>query len=413
MFEDVATADLLGHVRAHDFAGEPTLEVDAVRVDAIRELDRTIRAAQAEQVRQVALLHRERARKMGLGHGDPTLSVIGEVSMARMIGPTAAGTQVELALGMTRLPKVFDLFLTGAISEATARAVARETQSLHVDDDVVADGEIAAKITGMTTAQARDAAARVVIGIDAEAAHERARRNRADARVTLHPDADGIAHLRVRGPAEQIVAAHRALDDWATGLRSTGDPRSRGQIMTGTLVERVTGQAFADDVAVEINLVLDAKTLVAGGDTPVELDGYGPISPDVADEIIAKARTASIRRLFVDPADGTLLVREPRRRRFTRTTSAHIRTRDRRCRQPGCDAKIRHDDHIHAFEHGGLSVADNGQGLCVRSHTIKHQPGWTITTTGTTTTWNTPTGHQYRSTPPPVLPGRDPGHQRQ
>jgi hypothetical protein len=367
MFEATSTETLLGEVRAHDFEAAPALGADADRIDAVVALDRLIRAAQAEQVRQIADLHRDRVRLVRLGQGDPTLSVIGEVAMARNIGPSAASTQVQLAIGMGRLPQVFDLFATGVISEATARAVATETASLAVDDFSVADDELARKIPGMTTFEAKQAAARIVIGIDAEAAHERARRNRADQ-----------------------------------------------QIMVQTLVERVTGLAYADDIDVEVNLVLDAETLLAGGDTPVELDGYGPISPDVADEIIARAPNASIRRLLIDPVDGTLLVREPRRRRFTRSTSSYIRTRDRRCRQPGCNAKIRHDDHVHAYEQGGLTVKENGQGLCVRSHTIKHQPGWTVVTEGRTTVWRTPTGHEYSSSPPPVLGSpRPPGRRRQ
>jgi hypothetical protein len=256
----------------------------------------------------------------------------------------------------------------------------------------------------MTTMQARQAAARIVIAIDAEAAYQRASANRADQRVSVTPDADGVATLHVRGPAEQILAAHKTLDDWATGLRSTGDPRTRGQIMSQTLVERVTGLQHPDDVDVEINLVLDAETLVANGTNPVDLEGYGPISPDVADEIIARAPRASVRRLLVDPVDGTLIVREPRRRRFDGPTSAHIKTRDRRCRQPGCDLKIRHNDHIHAYERGGLTVRENGQGLCPRSHTLKHQPGWHVRSEGNATVWRTPTGHEYRSEPPPVLP---------
>ena len=336
MFETASTESLLGRVRSYDFSGDPVHEFGATRIDAIRELDRAVRAAQAEQVIQVAALLAERSR-LTVGTGDPCLSVIGEVAMARNVGPTAAGNQLSLAIGAGHLPQVFALFCAGAISEATFRAVVTETSSLHVDDMVVADGEIAAKITGMTTVQARQATARIVIGIDAEAAHERARRNRADARVSMFPETDGVATLQVRGPAEQIAAAFKTLDDWATGLRSTGDPRSRGRIMQETLVERVTGLAHADGVNVEINLVLDAETLLAGGDTPVELEGYGPISPDVAEDLIARAPTAFIRRLLVDPIDGTLTVREPRRRRFQRATSAHIRTRDRSCRQPGCE----------------------------------------------------------------------------
>ena len=133
----------------------------------------------------------------------------------------------------------------------------------------------------------------------------------------------------------------------------------------------------------------------------------------MADDIIANAPNASARRLLVDPVDGTLIVREPRRRHFDSATAGHIRARDRWCRQPGCDLKIRHKDHIHAYIDGGETTAGNGQGLCTRSHTLKHLPGWSVTSHGRSTIWKTPTGHTYISHPPPVLPTDQPGHLRQ
>ncbi|MEB7448875.1 HNH endonuclease, partial [Arthrobacter koreensis] len=65
-----------------------------------------------------------------------------------------------------------------------------------------------------------------------------------------------------------------ALSRAADSLRASGDARSRGQIMADTLVERVTGQAAADRVPVEVQLVITGRTLftdrhgetVPGGD---------------------------------------------------------------------------------------------------------------------------------------------------
>ena len=413
MFTEVATEDVLREVRGHDFGADQTHGFGANRIDAIVALDRLIRAAQAEQLAQIAALHDERVEFMGISRGDPTLSVIGEVGMARNIGPTAAGTQVGLALGLDRLPRVKELFLAGQVSEPVIRAVVKESVALHTDDFVVLDGEIAPLLPGLTVVRAGQLTARAVIRIDADAARERAQRNRADQRVSMFPDTDGVAILQVRGPAEQIVATHTALDEHARTLRAQGDDRTVGQIMTQTLVERVTGQRYAEDTRVEVQLVMDAPTMLGLDGEPVELAGYGPISPAVADDILAQAPNPTIRRLLVDPVDGTLVVREPRRRHFDAPTAGHIRARDRRCRQPGCDLKIRHSDHIHAFADGGISVAGNGQGLCVRSHTLKHLPGWVVTAKDKATIWRTPTGHTYISNPPPLLPKDQPGHLRQ
>lgn len=413
MFTEVATADVLKVVRAHDFGNEPALRFGAARIDAIVALERLIRAAQAEQAAQITALHDGRAEDMGIGRGDPTLSVIGEIAMARNIGPSAAGTQVGLALGLKRLPQVAELFEAGTIPQGVAQAVVNESVCLAVDDSVVFDGEIAPRLPGLTAKKAAKAARREVVRIDVEAARERAVRNRADQRVSMFPDTDGVAIMQVRGPAEQLLAAHNALDSWARGLRSAGDERTVGQIMTQTLVERVTGVAHADAIDVEIQLVMDAPTMLGQDGEPVDLVGYGPISPDIADDLIAQAPTASVRRLLVDPVDGTLLVREPRRRRFDSLTRRYIRTRDQICRMPGCDARIRDDDHIHDHSRGGLTRADNGQGLCKKSHLIKSLPGWKVTGQRKATIWQTPTGHTYRSDPPPVLPRNQPGHLRQ
>ncbi len=413
MFTEVATAEVLGAVRAHDFGDEPAHDFGAAHIDAFVALERLIRAAQAEQVAQIAALHAQRTSDLGIGRGDPTLSVIGEVAMARNVGPSAAGTQVGLALGLERLPLVAGLFTDGVISQAVAHAVVNEAVCLPSDDAIIFDGEIAPRLPGLTARQAGKAAARAVIRIDADAARARAERNRADERVSIFPEVDGVAILQVRGRAEQIVATHNALDSWARGLRAAGDERTVGQIMAQTLVERVTGLAHADAIDVEVQLVMDAPTMLGQDGEPVDLMGYGPISPEVSDDLIAQAPTPSIRRLLVDPVDGTLVVREPRRRRFDSPTRRHIRARDRICRMPGCDARIRDDDHIHDHSLGGLTTADNGQGLCKRSHTIKSLPGWKVTVDGRSTLWQAPTGHTYRSDPPPVLVRNHPGHLRQ
>jgi hypothetical protein len=413
MFTEVATEDVLKVVRAHDFESESELKFGAARIDALVALERLSRVVSAEQAKHIAALHDSRAEDMGIGRGDPTLSVIGEVALARNIGPSAAGTQVGLALGLKRLPLVAKLFTEGVIPQAVAQAVVNESVCLAVDDSVVFDGEIAPRLPGLTAKKAAKAARREVVRIDVEAARARAERNRADQRVSMFPDTDGVAILEVRGAAEQILAAHNALDSWARGLRSAGDERTVGQIMAQTLVERVTGVAHADAIDVEIQLVMDAPTLLGQDGEPVELVGYGTISPDVSDDLIAQAPNPSIRRLLVDPIDGTLLVREPRRRSFDSPTRRHIRTRDRVCRMPGCDARIRDDDHILDHVLGGPTTSDNGQGLCKRSHTIKSLPGWKVTAEGKATIWRTPTGHTYRSDPPPLLPRNQPGHLRQ
>ena len=72
-------------------------------------------------------------------------------------------------------------------------------------------------------------------------------------------------------------------------------------------------------------------------------------------------------------------------------------------------------DHIVGYLSGGLTTRANCQGLCGRSHLLKHLPGWCITADKHgDIVWKTPTGHRYNSKRPPIFEYHsDPGHLRQ
>ncbi|MBC7595599.1 MAG: hypothetical protein H7288_16970 [Kineosporiaceae bacterium] len=173
--------------------------------------------------------------------------------------------------------------------------------------------------------------------------------------MSLFPDRDGVAVLQVRGRAEQMLAVFNALKKSASALLADGDPRTKGQIMTDILVRRVTGLEMASGVGVEIGLVMTVGSIMHTDEMPAILAGYGPITPELAHDLISEADKSWIRRLFVDPVDGHLVDQDSRRRLFDRPLAHFI-----------------------------------------------------ITT-------QTPTGHNYRSTPSPVIPGnrRPPGRLRQ
>src|SRR5581483_12012086 len=152
--------------------------------------------------------------------------------------------------------------------------------------------------------------------------------------------------------AAQGVAAYAALCRAADSTTATGDQRGRGQIMADTLVQRLTGQATASDVPVEIHLIMNDRALLSpaapGGEEPALLDGGEPIPAAVARALIldAGAQTARwIRRLYRAPRSGHLIAMETRRRVFTPAQRAFLRLRDQTCRTPYCDAPIRHADH--------------------------------------------------------------------
>jgi len=126
----------------------------------------------------------------------------------------------------------------------------------------------------------------------------------------------------------------------------------------------------------------------------------------LARELIVNAQArAWWRRLFTRPTrdGGQVVDLDHRRRRFTGWLAELIRWRDWTCRDPYCDAPIRHLDHLHRHHDGGPTTPANGRGVCERGNYVRELPGWSVrlvdpdTHTVITTT---PTGHRYVSNPP-------------
>jgi hypothetical protein len=221
----------------------------------------------------------------------------------------------------------------------------------------------------------------------------------------------------------QAVAVHTALTRAALSAKAAGDDRGKGQLMADTLVELVTGQAVADDVPVEVQVVITDGALLADDDTPAHVPGYGPVPAGWVRRLLAhgvtsggqdaRAAKAWVRRLFTQPSTGTLVGMDSTRRLFPPGLRRFVVARDGTCRTPWCDAPIAHADHVEPHAEGGPTSAANGQGLCVRCNLVKEEPGWTseVVHDGLgpaglphTVRITTPTGHQYASAAGPMLP---------
>jgi hypothetical protein len=123
---------------------------------------------------------------------------------------------------------------------------------------------------------------------------------------------------------------------------------------------------------------ISAESLLAGGEEPGELEGYGPIDASTARALAAAA--PSWQRLFEGPGGvplslGRSAYRPPKGlRRF-------IEYRDGTCQFPGCARPARRAeiDHITEWQDGGATDAANLQALCPRHHALKSLRLWTPT----------------------------------
>ena len=370
---------------------------------------------------------RRRGRRPGAD-----LGADGQVALARRMSPSRGSRLVAAALTLVReMPRTMAALQDGTLSEWRAELVTREVAILTSEQRTLVDAELAETLgdqVGRLGDQELSRRVRAVAyRVDPASVLNRCRGAEADRRLSVRPAPDAMAYLTAFLPVAQAVAAHAALAKAAASARADGDGRTKGQVMADTLVTRVTGQADASAVPVEIQLVVTDRTLLAGDATPAHVPGYGPVPAGWARGLVAGVSEASVeerseraamwlRRLYTHPATGTLVGMDSARRVFEGGLRRFLVTRDGVCRTPWCDAPIQHVDHVADHAAGGATSAANGQGYCVRCNLTKQHPGWRtdvidprvvgdLTHTVVTTT---PTGHRYRSTSPPVVAGQRP-----
>jgi hypothetical protein len=392
------------------------------RVDVLGALEQVKCAAAGAQARITAAFsdsQRAAQSRAGVSARDLGTGVGAQIGLARRESPFRGRQHLGLALALRELPHTMAALSAGQVSEWRATVVARETGCLSRADRGQVDAELAARPGGLAGLGDRGVeveSRRIAYRLDPYAFTRRTAQAEADRRVSIRPAPDTMALVTGLLPVTQGVAVHAALTRHADTLRSTGDPRSRNQIMADTLVERVTGQSTAAGVPIEVHVVITDQALLAADHTPADLAGYGPIpAPHARTWLALPDASIGLRRLFTDPTGQDLVAMESTRRTFTGGLRRFIGLRDRSCRTPWCDAPIRHIDHANRAADGGPTTATNSQGLCEACNHAKEAPGWhthasataagTRTTAGTgqTVDTSTPTGHHYASRPPSAI----------
>jgi hypothetical protein len=399
---------------------------DATRWDVLRGLEELKAAAAATQAWvTVDFESSQRAEQEAAGSDvrDLGRGIAAQIGAARRESPARGARHLGLARALVHeLPHTLDALATGATSEWRATLVARETACLSREDRSAADEELAQRPGGL--AELGDRAVEtetraIAYRLDPVSFTRRAAKGESERRVSLRPAPDTMSLLSGLLPVRQGVAVLAALTRHAGSLMSSGDPRTRGQIMADTLVERLTGQATADAVPVEVQLVVTDATLTGNGSpeadpqTPARVPGFGPVPAPLARSWVrASGGPVWLRRLYAAPATGALVAMDSRRRLFTGQLRRFVVTRDEVCRTPWCDAPIRHVDHVRRAADGGATSADNAQGLCAACNLAREAPGWRASTVDDAVVTRLPTGHEVSSRPPvlarPSPPTRHP-----
>jgi hypothetical protein len=425
MFESTRSGDAVTMPSAAELAAflerlgaEAPATSDAERIDQIRALEAVKSGAAAAQARvTVEFNASQRAEQaaQGLPAKEQGRGVASQIALARRDSPVKGSRHLGLAKALVQqMPHTLAALAAGEISEWRATIMARETAVLDATHRSEVDAALTGRLGALGDRGVEREAKKLAYRLDPGSVLRRTRGAITHRRVSIRPAPDTMAYLTGFLPVAQGVAAHASLSRHADAAKAAGDSRTRGQIMADTLVERLTGQARADAVSVEVNLIMTDSALFTGDDTPARLEGYGPVPAALGRSLVtgsgSMADTAQVwvRRLFNRPDTGELVAMESRRRRFEGMLRRFLVIRDEVCRTPWCDAPVRHGDHVVPVARGGTTSAENGQGLCETCNQAKEAPGWSASASragpAPEISVVTPTGHVYASNAPP-LPG--------
>ncbi len=209
----------------------------------------------------------------------------------------------------------------------------------------------------------------------------------------IHGD-DGTFALDPERDIEHLPADERTIDevraDLATDLLLASDP------------SEAHGPGL-DGIRARVQVTIAGSTLSGADDRPAELDGHGPIDPDIARALAG--RSSSWSRLFIDP---TGMITETDSYTPTEGMRRFLRARDQHCRFPGCRMPVHRCqiDHHHDHAKGGRTEIGNLSLFCTAHHVLKHpdiddRHRWTARQLPDgSVQWVSPLGRPYVDPPP-------------
>ncbi len=370
-------------------------------------------AAAARQARLAEALDRAvRAREAasGLPADEQGRGVAAQVALARRESPVTGGRHLGLAKALVReMPHTLAVLEAGHLSEWRATLLVRETACLSREDRAAADHELCSDpgtLAGLGDRGVADATRRVAYRLDPQAFVARAAKADKDRRVTLRPAPDTMSFLTGHLPVAQGVAAFAALTKAADEARAAGDPRTRAQVMADEMVQRITGQAHAEQVPLEVEVVLtDRHCSVRTTSRP----SWWATAP---------SRPALPATWWPGPSELPCGGCSPSRRpdSWWRWSPARGTSRAGCGASSGCGT--RRVAGLGATRPSGTATTSfptreverrapsNGQGLCESCNYTKELLGWSARAGPTSRPGNhvvetiTPTGHAYRSRAP-------------
>ncbi len=354
-------------------------------------------------------------------------SLVAEVGCALAIGDRAAGALLAESHALTTaLPRTLAALGSGTISWAHAREMVNQTVGLdragaaaleaHFLDPDTPRPAGAATIGEMPAYRFKAKARTWRERHHPESLEKRHAKGVADRRVECRPDEDGMAWLAAYLPADQALAGWNRLTALARAAQGPNEPRTLTQIRADHFAEAIltsgpnasigdgagtgTDPTPSSRIRAQVLVTVPVVVLMGLTDEPAMLDGYGPIPPSMARNLVANG-AESFYRVLVDPRDGAPLEIGRTSYRVTKAMRNWLRMRDGKCPFPGCsNSSLDNEaDHLLAWHNGGTTGISNLGQPCPKHHKLRHTSGWepTPATKNEPPGWTSPTGRHYKS----------------
>ncbi len=363
-----------------------------------------------------------------------------ELAVALRTSPSSMGNRIAAARDLLKHHELHGLVETAAISAWAARVVILEVAGLSEEVASTVVAEVVSRVRGRlaggrrhwTSAEIGRVTRTIRLRLASDQEQSIRQRARADRKVHVFPDRNGMAVLHALIDATDAHRIHRRLSAIAQGLE---DPdRTRDQVRADTLVDLLLGslaQPSADNsdlsatdlpggsgsgsldpsgggpgidsaggstcgscdgaeggssptppagvggVRADINVIVSLATLLGMSDQPACVPGLGPIPADVARDLAADGRW---RAWITDAAGATITATGTRGYVPSEGLARLVRAREAHCRMPGCRraADACDLDHAIPWPRGQTTEANLGP-LCRRHHVLKTHAGWDLT----------------------------------
>ena len=230
----------------------------------------------------------------------------------------------------------------------------------------------------------------------------------ADRKVFFEPEPDGMASLHWYDSAEKVKAAYDRLTVTAMSSQCPEEARTLTQLRADTfadlILDGVTASGVGKGIRGTVHVTVPVLTLLGHSEEPGHLEGYGPIDPDTAREIAARA--PSFIRILTHPETGVVLSVGRTRYKVPKHLRRYLRVRDETCRWPGCGRAAAHSDLDHTldWQFEGLTAHDNLAHLCPADHALKSETRWSyVHLADGTLEWTSPTGRTFVSEPATLI----------